>query len=117
LEKIINQVNDEHNVLILQTIKNQWVEFYIFQYFDWYPHVKNYYYESMSIFTEFLKLINKVLKQNNQKKWDIFLRDKKVNIGFDDFIFNFLSNEYNMNINSFVKYKIISEEKQKKYEC
>jgi hypothetical protein len=89
---LIPEINDENNVLIIDYHWESVWDIYYFLYFDWYPHVKfGYFYENSMVLKDFFQMMKEV---SNDRKWDIFHNQKKINLELNTFILDFKNNSY-----------------------
>jgi hypothetical protein len=111
-----DQINEQNNILIILRNKSKY-KFYFFRYFDWYPHVElNYLYLYQFEYNErLLQIIEKIIKSQDKRKWDIFVNYKKRHLEFNDFIIQFIFK--NNKISHVYRVKFLSPNQQKKIKC
>jgi hypothetical protein len=115
--QVLDQIADEKNVLIINNISKRKYEVCFFIYIDWFPHIA---VDQTKIFNngfqiEFFRLLEYISLQDDNRKWNIFENNKKVNLEFEDFIIQFVVK--NPNINLVLKNKFISEYLQDSFNC
>jgi hypothetical protein len=105
-----SQINDEHNVLIYN-YEYMFYPFRFYYYVNWFPDVMYTPITREYISHGFFHLFMQIRKAND-RKWDIFEKNTKINMDLDHFFFNWMLKNENMMLE-----KLISEKDQMKYNC